>query len=137
MRRSAARRALILTCSLAVMAGSLLAARPALALRQFRDEFYVLYLDEESTAEEDVAYVELVRGARCNLCHVGRNRKMRNVYGEALSELLDHDTDKENVEKIQEAIRAVAELKSNPDDPESPTFGELIEQRKLPAPSDD
>lgn len=123
---------ILLACGLAIGIGSLLATRPAMAVRQFRDEFYVLYLDEDSDEPEAVAYVELVKGARCDLCHVGRKRENRNVYGEALAVLLDHDLDKEDKEKIQEAMKKVAQMKSNPDDPDSPTFGELIEQGKLP-----
>ena len=34
--------------------------------------------------------------------------------------------------KIQEALKAVAELPSISDDPDAPTFGKLIEQGRLP-----
>jgi hypothetical protein len=122
------------TVSMALLVGiaTALAAQPAAAIIQFRNEFRDKYVNEDSTDPADVAFAELVKEARCDLCHAGRDKEVRNRYGEALSVLLDHDADKKNVEKIQAALDEVAGQASDPDDPDSPTFGELIEQGKLP-----
>jgi hypothetical protein len=55
---------------------------------------------------------------------------MRNVYGQALDQLIEK-TEKDPA-KIEAALDEVAKQKSNPDDANSPTFGELLAQGKLP-----
>jgi len=110
------------------------AAQPAKAIKQFRDEFVAKYVKPDSQDPKDKAFSEAVDEAKCNLCHMGASKKDRNVYGTALAELLDRKTDKDNKEKIAEALDKVAKMQSNPDDPGSPTFGDLISEGKLPCP---
>ena len=73
-----------------------------------------------------------VETAKCNVCHKGKSKKDRNVYGEALAKLLDKKEDKDNKDKIRQALETVAKESSNPADASAPTFGGLIEQGKLP-----
>ena len=54
------------------------------------------------------------------------------AYGEALAKLLDKKEDKDNVEKIREALAKVAKESSDPANAAAPTFGALIEAGKLP-----
>ena len=100
---------------------------------RFRKQFEELYVKKDSAEPSEQAFAAKVKKAKCNLCHVGRNRKMRNAYGAELSKLLDRKKDAKNVEKIRKAMATVAEIKANPDDENSPTFGELIAQGELPA----
>lgn len=100
---------------------------PAFAIKQFQDQFKELYVKPDGTSEQQ-AFAELVKSAKCNVCHEGKSKKNRNAYGEKLSELLDKKADKKDVDKIRASLEKVAGMKS----PEGPTFGELIAEGKLP-----
>jgi len=113
-----------------------LARVPAKADKAFFDEFVAKYVKPDSTDPKDQAFKATVEKVRCNVCHVGRVKKNRNAYGQALDKLLDRQADKDNKAKIQAALDTVAKQHSNPDDQKSPTFGELIQQGKLPAGGD-
>jgi len=110
-----------------------LSSNAAHAIAPFKKEFDEKYVKNNSNEE----FVAAAKKANCLICH-GKNaegkedKKLRNAYGKALDKLLDKKEDAKNVEKIQAALDTVAKEKSNPDDPASPTFGELIAQGKLP-----
>ena len=118
------RYAFVLGVGIAVFAGS--AARPAFAIKQFFDEFKTMYVKDGSPLAAEV------ETAKCNVCHVGKSKKDRNAYGNALAELLDKKEDAKNVEKIRKALETVAAMPSDPAKADAPTFGALIEQGKLP-----
>jgi len=101
-------------------------AREAFAIKQFADQFKDMYVKEGTPLAAEV------ETAKCNVCHKGKSKKDRNAYGEALAKLLDKKEDKENVEKIREALTAVAKESSDPAKADAPTFGTLIEEGKLP-----
>ena len=103
-----------------------LTSREAFAIKQFADEFKAVYVKDGSPLAAEV------ETAKCNVCHKGKSKKDRNVYGEALAELLDKKEDKDNKEKIRQALETVGKQSSNPADASAPTFGALIEQGKLP-----
>jgi cytochrome c2 len=115
-------RLAILGLSLAC-AGS---AREAFAIKQFAEEFKAVYVKEGTPLAAEV------ETAKCNVCHKGKSKKNRNAYGEALAELLDKKADKENKEKIRQALETVAKESSDPANPDAPTFGDLIAEGKLP-----
>ena len=98
----------------------------ASAVKEFLDQFKGKYTKPEGT-EEEKEYAALVGKAGCFVCHEGKNRKNRNPYGKELSKLLKK-TDKKDKEKIQQSLDKVAEEKSA----EGTTYGELIEEHKLP-----
>ena len=116
---------LLVTCGL---------SRPAVAVKQFQNEFEKLYVGEGSDSELGKLFKEKeLKKFRCLVCHQGKKKKKnRNAYGKQLSKLLDKKKDKKNKEKIIEALKKVAEMRSNPEDEKSPTFGELIAEGKLP-----
>lgn len=101
-------------------------AREAFAIKQFADQFKEVYVKEGTPLAAEV------EAAKCNVCHKGKSKKDRNAYGEALAKLLDKKEDKENVEKIREALATVAKESSDPANKSAPTFGALIEGGKLP-----
>ncbi len=107
-------------------------AESAFAIPQFKKQFDAMYVDEDSDDPAKQALAEAAKEAKCDICHMGRNKKMRNPYGEQLSELLDKKEDKNNKEKIDEALETVAEIKVDPDDENSPTYGQLLDEGKLP-----
>jgi len=113
--------------------------RPASAIKPFQVEFEKLYIAEGSVGEgaetelDKLFKEKKLKKFRCLTCHQGKKKKKnRNAYGEQLSELLDKKKDKKDKEKIVEALKKVAEMRSNPEEGESPTFGELIAEGKLP-----
>jgi len=110
------------------------AAQPAKAVKQFRDAFIAKYVKPDSSDAKDKAFAAAVETAKCNLCHAGKSKKDRNPYGVALDELLDRKTDKDDKAKIAAALDKAAEVKSDANDPGSPTFGQLISDGKLPYP---
>ncbi|MFM9059450.1 MAG: hypothetical protein ACKOSQ_10065 [Planctomycetaceae bacterium] len=115
------RYACVLVPALAVIAG--LAPAPAFAIKQFADEFKAAYV------KDGTPLAAAVETAKCNVCHVGKDKKDRNAYGEALDKLLDKKADKENKEKIRKALDEVAKM---PSKVEGKTFGDLIADGKLP-----
>lgn len=112
----------------------LVSASPtAKAVPQFKKEFDALYVKPDSENGNEKVFAETVEKVKCDVCHVPKKpKKMRNGYGEALSQFLDHKADKNNKEKIIEALEKVAAMKSVADDDNAPTFGELIAAGKLP-----
>ena len=104
-------------------------ARPAFAIKQFQDEFKAVYVKPDSSDPAEKALAAAVDGAKCNVCHKGKEKKDRNAYGEALAALLDKKEDAKNMEKIRKALETVA---AQPSAPGGPTFGDLIKQGKLP-----
>ena len=106
------------------------ASRPAFAIKQFFDEFKTMYVKADSTDPAEKALAAAVETEKCNVCHVGKSKKDRNPYGEALAGLLDKKEDAKNVEKIKASLEKVAGMPS--DGKSGPTFGALIKEGKLP-----
>ena len=97
----------------------------ARAIPPFFKEFQAKYVKPDSDAEKDKAFTALVtQTAKCNVCHLGTNKKMRNAYGTQLAMLLKKDNfkperlkneaDKVKVE-IDAALDAVSAKKSGDD----------------------
>lgn len=119
------------------VAGTMLARiESAHAIAPFKKEFEEKYVKSDPSTPEEQSLAVAVKEAKCNVCHVGKDKKDRNAYGDALDALLDKKADMKDKAKIQAALDTVAAQKSKPDDPSSPTFGELIEQGKLPGGED-
>lgn len=104
--------------------GMAASAGQAFAIKQFADEFKAMYVEDGTPLAAEVDK------AKCNVCHMGKSKKDRNAYGEALAKLLDKKEDKDNKEKIRQALQTVAAQPSA--GAGSPTFGDLIKEGKLP-----
>ena len=104
----------------------------AQAIKPFSDQFKAKYVKEKPANDKEKALAEAVAKVKRLVCHEGRSKKNRNRYGKQLAELLDKKTDKENVEKIKKALDRVAKTKVDAKKKDSPTFGDLIAQGKLP-----
>jgi hypothetical protein len=108
-------------------------AREAFAIKQFLEEFKAVYVKADSTDPAEKALAAAVDEAKCNVCHIkGKDKKERNAYGEALAERLDKKADAKNVEKIRKALEEVAALPSEAGKADSPTFGAILKQGKVP-----
>lgn len=100
---------------------------PAVAFPPFQKQFLAKYADGT-----DEAFTMLAKDdAKCFVCHQGKNKKNRNPYGAALAELIGKK-DQKDTDKIIAALEKVASQSSNPEDSTAPTFGELIDEGKLP-----
>jgi len=103
-------------------------AEQATAIPQFQRQFLKLYVGDNRDSE----FAEQVKRAKCWVCHQGKKRTNHNPYGIHLVDLLDKKEDMKKPEKIIAALEKVAKLHSDPNDPESPTYEELIKAGKLP-----
>jgi hypothetical protein len=121
---------LLLACLVLV-----LSAAPAWAIVPFSDAFKKAYVKPGSPLEAKVMEV------KCNVCHMGKEKKDRNEYGKAVSKFLKKadfsgETKKYDNVKGDDAQKALAEgLKSAEAEKSSSgkTFGELLKAGELPA----
>jgi nitrate/TMAO reductase-like tetraheme cytochrome c subunit len=103
-------------------------AKPAVALKEFKEAFEAKYVKPDSTEANDVALAEAFKKVTCGTCHNGKTKKVRNEYGKELNKIITK-ADKNDKTKIQDAMDTVAKLKSSSGD----TFGDKISGGKLPA----
>lgn len=124
------RRTFVVASILVAVAG-LSSIPEAKAVKPFKDEFVSLYVKADSNDPKQKDLSAAVEKAGCAICHQGESKKKRNAYGKELAKLLQKK-DKDNKDKIRLALEKVATLKSQADNPAAPTFGERIQQGKLP-----
>jgi hypothetical protein len=82
------------------------------------------------------ADIEAVGEQRCAICHGGvngANKKLRSAYADGLAEQIGMVNCMDDA-KIDAAITAMEAVESDPNNPDGPTFGELLEDGMLPAP---
>jgi hypothetical protein len=116
--------------------------KPVLAFPPFKKEFDNLYVKENPATDAEKSLKEAATAAKCGICHTGpegKNKKVRNTYGKAITKLIPDPTDKEAVDalkkdpvKIKELLEKAAKEHSDANDPNSQTFGDLIKEGKLP-----
>jgi hypothetical protein len=68
----------------------------------------------------------------CSVCHLATSGGPRNEYGNAINTLLRF-SEREDSARQREAGRRVMDIPANPLSANSPTFGELFQQGRLPA----
>ncbi|MGO9111986.1 MAG: hypothetical protein ACLP9L_22395 [Thermoguttaceae bacterium] len=118
----------------AVLAG-MFRTRPAAAVKPFLEQFKALYVKPKTTDHTMQIFNEAVEAKGCTICHRGQPAKPTkewNTYGTQLKTLLNAKRDAQNPKAIRAALGKVSRMKSNPDDPQSPTFGQRLQQGKLP-----
>jgi len=127
------RKTLWLISCVAFVAAAVLASavRSAHGLPQLRKEFVAKYVKSDASEAKDKGFAEAVENAQCNVCHAGEEKKNRNAYGQALAKFLVK-ADRNNKDKIRQSLDKAAGVKAKPDDPNAPTFGDCINQGKLP-----
>jgi hypothetical protein len=121
---------LLLVCSLLV-----LSAGTAWAIPPFNDAFKKAYVKDGTPLAEKVAEV------KCNVCHMGKEKKDKNEYGKAVGKFLkkaDFTGDAKKYENVKDddAQKALADgLKSAEAEKGAggKTFGELIKAGELPS----
>ena len=122
-------RIVSMVASFGVGAAAWSVPRPAAAIGKFQKTFQKHYVDEHPD-EEFATFVK--RKARCYVCHQGKKKTNCNPYGKQFIELLDEKADKDDHEKVLAVLITVGKRRSDPDDPGSPTYDELIASSKLP-----
>lgn len=128
MARSAIRK--ILASGAASLAFAAMAS-PVQAIKPFYAELEAKYVKPDSQESNDVALMIAVQQAGCTICHPGDDKHKLSRYGGQLAMRISK-FDKGDKKKIQEALDEVGALRSDPYDPQSPTFRELFRQGKLP-----
>lgn len=131
----------LVTCVLLVVSAlaSYLAPQ-ATAFDEFQKAWQKKYVGDEKTEVEKKLAKQVMEVKKCNVCHnpnkvEGKvSKKNRNAYGEALHKLLGKN-DKKNDEKIAKAFAEVEKVKTDKEKEDSPTFGDLLREGKLPATS--
>lgn len=125
----------VTTCAVVALVVGL--ASNAYAIKPFQEHFAKIYAGEDATEE----FKALVEEAKCNLCHVAKEdkKKVRNVYGKALQELLKKDEfpiaefkkDQEKyAERLKELFKKSEGEKSG--DETHKTFGDRMKANLLP-----
>lgn len=109
------------------------ATQAAFGFVEFHKEWVKMYIDEEDESEEADEYRGLVAKGkyRCLVCHQGKKKDNHNPYGMHFVGVLGKD-DKKDTDKIVETLEEVGKMHSDPDDEESPTYNELIAEKKFP-----
>lgn len=108
-------------------------AVPVFAIKPFNDAFIKEYVKEGTPLADKVA------AAKCNLCHEGKGKKMRNEFGKAVSKHLkktDFGAGKKfdpKTEAVHKAIvdglnKALAEKSAD-----GKPFGDRVKAGELPA----
>ena len=120
---------------LAVVIIFVMSASPSVAIQPFNQAFKDLYTKPETP------FAKKVEDAKCNLCHDGKDRKKRNVYGIAVgnylkkadfqgpTKKLDPKSD-EGKKAVAEGLQKAGAEKSH----QGKTFEELIKSGELPSP---
>lgn len=113
------------------VAGSLLAVGLILVLASPSASARPLYY---STWQKDYAEVakanNVTKEVKCNVCHIGTDRKKRNAYGKAIQDALEGKTNVKDKMAVHEALKKAEEAKSGT---EGKTFGDLLKANELPA----
>lgn len=120
---------LLLACVVLVVS-----AAPAWAIIPFSDAFKKAYVKEGSPLADKVAE------AKCHICHIGKGKKLRNEYGNAVGKFLKKadftgDDKKFASVKDEDAQKALAAGLAKAEAEKSAsgkTFGELIKAGELP-----
>ena len=105
-------------------------ARPAAGVQQFYDAFVKRYINDHP----DKKFAEYVtKEAKCWVCHQGKMRTNRNVFGKELDKMLDKKTDAKDTEKILASFKKAMEMKVDAKNDKSETYGDRVKAGKLPA----
>jgi hypothetical protein len=115
---------------LLVIAG-VLAPQHASAIKPFFEQFKAVYVKPKTTDHTMKIFNAAVEKKGCTICHLPKPQKGFNAYGSQFKKFLTKN-DGQNTSKIRTSITKVARLKSDPNDPDSLTFGKRLGEGKLP-----
>ena len=105
--------------------------QPASAVKPFLEQFKALYVKPKTTDHTMLIFNAAVEKKDCTICHLAKPQKGFNAYGAQVKKLLAKN-DAQNPKAIRIALSKAARMKANPDDPQSLTFGQRLQQGKLP-----
>lgn len=125
-------RKLVVTTLMLTLAMGILGTS-AQAIPPFNKEFLKLYVE----SAKDSPFAKEVEKVKCNTCHEGTNKKMKNEYGVAVGKLLKKadfgpDKLKEDPEGTAKAIVDALKKVESEKSKDGMTFGEKIKSGKLP-----
>ncbi len=116
-----------------VVIAAVFGARPAGAQKAFLAQFKATYVKPKTTDHTMQIFNAAVQAKGCGVCHRGKpsSKGPFNPYGAQLKKILTK-ADAQNPQAIHDALKKVAGMKSNPDDPSSQTFAQRLRDGKLP-----
>jgi hypothetical protein len=118
-------------CLLVVMVVVGLFAPSASALPPFNKEWMAKYKEGSKNAK----FVEAVETAKCNVCHQGESKKMRNEYGKVVGKYLTKAKYNEIKENEAEAKKYILEGLQKAEAEKNgggKSFGEMMKAGSLP-----
>ena len=104
---------------------------PAGAEKPVMEQFKTMYVKSKSTDRTAVIFKEAVEKKQCTICHLPKPQKGFNAYGKQVSTLITK-CNSQDAQAVRAALKKVAQMKSNPSDSKSLTFGQRLAQGKLP-----
>jgi hypothetical protein len=104
-------------------------ASPAHAVLQFQQAFKKDYID--SLKDKKFAEELNKSDVKCLVCHQGKNRKNRNVFGLEVAKLLTKK-DAKNTEKINAALKKALAMHVDPKNPKSETYLDRLQAGQWP-----
>jgi len=116
----------IITCALVVAAVLVVAtARRAQARPAYYNIWRQTYpaVDKANKVNSEV---------KCNVCHVGTDRKKRNAYGKAITEALGGKTNLKPSNK-KAIVAAFKKAEAADSETSGKTFGDLLQNNELPS----
>lgn len=123
-------------CAAVGLSASSLSSK-AHAIKPFQDQFMKIYAGDDASEE----FKALVGEAKCNICHVVKEdkKKVRNIYGKAVQELLKNDEFpiadfKKDPEKYAERLKEIFKKSEGEKsgDEQHKTFGDRMKANLLP-----
>ncbi|PHS05516.1 MAG: hypothetical protein COA78_15205 [Blastopirellula sp.] len=112
-------------------------ANEASATSDINKTFIAKYNVKEPKTDSEKALSALAAKAKCNVCHIGKKKKDRNEFGQAIAKLVDKDEMKalKSAKKTEELTKMITDALNKVEKEKNKagkTFGELIKAGKLP-----
>ena len=104
-------------------------ATPAGAIKPFYDEFKKEVLDNLKDKKAAEAFVK--DDVKCFICHQGKSKKNRNMFGKEIAKLL-HKKDQKDTKKMDAAFKKVLAMHVDPKNEKSDTFMDRLQAGKWP-----
>jgi hypothetical protein len=125
------RRLVVGVVGLLIVVAMSYTATTAYAVKEFKEQFEEKYTKPQGRKRPNPNLVRAVAAAQCRICHPGDDKHKLNAYAAQIGQHVNQ-FDKAKTERIQDALEQVSKRRSDPFDPNSPTFGELIKKGHLP-----
>jgi hypothetical protein len=122
----------VCACLVIVVVAGAVSVQSASALPPFNKEWMAKYKDGNSNSK----FVEAVETAKCNVCHEGMSKKMKNEYGKTVGKYLTkakYNEIKEDEAAAKKYILEGLQKAEGEKNGSGKTYGEMLKTGILPA----